>query len=240
MHQVQSPRGMTPRIFLLDDNLMICVLVSRLLRNAGCDVRYGHESAALFQTVAEWKPQLVVLDIYLAGEDGRSVARRLRTLSSVPILMLTGATDVRARVQSLDLGADDVLTKPFANEELVARVHALLRRAAMPALKGLSVETQGLQLDRHRRTLSIAGAGELALTEAELRLLESLLADSGDPLSREALCKAVLGRAWRPNDRSIDLHVSNLRNKLRKFAPASLEIQSVRGVGYRLLISHGQ
>ena len=236
LHDPGGPNRMT-RIFLLDDSLMTCVLVSRLLRNAGFDVRYAHESAALFEAVVSWQPQLVLLDIYLSGEDGRSVARRLRALSSVPILMVTGATDVQARVQSLDLGADDFLLKPFANEELLARVRALLRRAAMPAQSGFAAPENGLRLDRERRVLLLEGYGELLLTEAELRLLESLLAHVGNTLSRETLCKSVLGRPWQPSERSLDLHVSNLRNKLRTFAPATLEIQSVRGVGYRLLIS---
>jgi DNA-binding response OmpR family regulator len=230
---------MMTRIFMVDDDVMTCVLVSRLLRDAGYDVRYGYDSGALFQAMVEWPPQLVVLDIHLAGEDGRSIARRLRSLSSIPILMLTGRTDLQTKVQSLDLGADDFIDKPFANQELVARVRALLRRAALPAYDSNSTaeQSKGMRLDNDRRTLTITGVGELTLTEAELRLLASLLTHAGAPLSREILCKSVLRRSWRPGERSLDLHISNLRNKLRNFAPRSLEIQSVRGVGYRLLVS---
>jgi DNA-binding response OmpR family regulator len=182
----------------------------------------------------------VVLDIHLAGEDGRSIARRLRSISAVPILMLTGRTDLQIKVQSLDLGADDFLSKPFAGKEFVARVRALLRRAALPAYNHVVEQSSGLRLDSDRRTLTVAGIGELTLTEAELRLLTSLLAHAGNPLSRDILCKSVLGRSWRPGERSLDLHVSNLRNKLRKFAPRALEIQSVRGIGYRLLLNGDQ
>lgn len=222
-----------------------CVLVSRLLRDAGYNVRYAHTGEALFQTLVEWPPQLVILDIYLSGEDGRSVARRLRSLSAVPILMLTATADLQAKIQSLEFGADDCISKPFNNDELVARVRALLRRAAMPAhiVTGTELDRGGaekggaLKLDRDRRVLTVAGVGELPLTEAELRLLSSLLGHAGKPLSREALCKSVLRRAWRPGERSLDLHVSNLRSKLREFAPDALQIQSVRGIGYRLLIN---
>jgi DNA-binding response OmpR family regulator len=224
------------RIFVLDDQIIICVLLSRLLREAGYEVRYSHTSDALFAAMTEWPPQLVILDIYLGGEDGRSVARRLRSLSSVPILMLTGTTDMQVKLQSLDIGADDLLVKPFAHDELIARVRALLRRAAMPA-QSTPAATSDLRLDRGRRALVVAGVGELLLTEAELRLLESLMSHAGKPLSRETLCKSVLRRPWHLGERSLDLHVSNLRTKLREFAPNILEIQSVRGIGYRLLIT---
>jgi len=228
---------MTSRIFILDDDAMSCVLASRLLRNAGYDARYGHGSHDLFQAMAEWPPHLVVLDIYLGAEDGRSIARRLRSGSSIPILILTGSTDLQTKVQSLELGADDFLSKPFAGKEFIARVRALLRRAALPAYHGVAAPSNRLWLDNERRALVVAGVGELALTEAELRLLELLLVHAGNPLDRETLSKAVLRRLWQPGERSLDLHVSNLRNKLRKFAPQVLQIQSVRGIGYRLLIS---
>src|SRR5688572_20039859 len=198
---------MMTRIFMVDDDVMTCVLVSRLLRDAGYDVRFGHGSNALFQTMAEWPPQLVILDIHLAGEDGRSIARRLRSLSSIPILMLTGRTDLQTKVESLELGADDYLCKPFANKELVARIRALLRRAALPAYNSAVEQSNLVQLDSDRRTLTVTGVGELTLTEAELRLLASLLAHAGSPLSRETLCKSVLRRAWQPGERSLDLHV---------------------------------
>lgn len=228
---------MVSRIFMVDDDAMICVRVARLLRGAGFDVRYGHDSDALFQAMMAWPPRLVILDVHLAGEDGCSIARRLRSLSTIPILMLTAHNDLQTTVQCLEFGADDFLGKPFANRELVARVRALLRRAAMPAHCGTVERSSGLELDNERRTLTVPGVGELPLTEAELRLLESLLAHAGNPLSRETLCKSVLHHQWRPGERGLDLHISNLRSKLRKFAPQSLEIQSVRGVGYRLLIS---
>lgn len=231
---------MMGRVFIVDDDLMSCVLASRVLRNAGYDVRYGHDGNALFQVMAEWAPQLVVLDIHLDGEDGRSIARRLRSISSIPILILTGSTDLQTKVQSLDLGADDFLSKPFAGKEFVARVRALLRRAALPAYRGVVVPSSRLWLDHDKRMLVVPGVGELVLTEAELRLLELLLIHAGNPLDRETLSKAVLRRLWQPGERSLDLHVSNLRNKLRKFAPQVLQIQSVRGIGYRLLLSDDQ
>lgn len=224
------------RIFIVDDDVTSCMLASRLLRNAGFETRYGHDSRALFQTLVEWPPQLVVLDIHLGGEDGRSIARRLRASSAIPILILTASTDLQTKVQSLELGADDFISKPFAAGEFVARVRALLRRAALPAWHGTAAASDRLWLDNDKRTLVIAGIGELVLTEAELRLLELLLIHAGNPLDREVLSKAVLRRLWQPGERSLDLHVSNLRNKLRKFAPAVLEIQSVRGIGYRLLL----
>jgi len=231
---------MMSRVFIVDDDLMSCVLASRLLRNAGYDVRYGHGSNDLFHAMAEWPLQLVVLDIHLGSEDGRSIARRLRSASSIPILVLTGSADLQTKVQSLELGADDFLSKPFAGKEFIARVRALLRRAALPAYQCGMAPSSRLRLDNDRRALVVAGVGELPLTKAEERLLELLLTHAGNPLDREMLSKAVLHRLWHPGDRSLDLHVSNLRNKLRKFAPQVLQIQSVRGIGYRLLISGEQ
>lgn len=224
------------RIFVLDDHLMMCIIVTRLLQQAHHEVRHGQHSSALFQALTEWQPDLVILDLELAQEDGRAVIRRLRSLSSIPILMLTARNDVQSKVQSLDIGADDYLSKPFAHEELLARIRALLRRAAMPPPEPAPRRT-GLTLDCDLRLLTLADVGALSLTEAECRLFEALLAQSGRPLSREALFKAVLRRNWTPGERSLDVHISNLRRKLDQFAPQRVQIQSLRGVGYRLLVN---
>lgn len=224
------------RIFILDDHLMMCIIVSRLLQQAGYDVRYGQDSSALFQALTDWPPDLIILDIQLTDEDGRAVIRRLRALSSVPILMLTARNDIQSKVQSLDIGADDYLSKPFAHEELLARIRALLRRAAMPPPEPRRPGT-GLTLDCDLRLLTLADVGALTLTEAECRLFEALLAQSGGTLSREAAFKAVLRREWLPGERGLDVHISNLRRKLEQFAPGRIQIQSMRGIGYRLLVN---
>lgn len=222
------------RIFVLDDHLAMRVRVARLLQQAGYEIRHSGSGAALFQSLSDWPPDLAILDIQLTKEDGRSIVRRLRLVSSMPVLMLTARTDLQTKVQSFDLGVDDYLCKPFANEELLARIRALLRRAAHTA--PAYARHPNLLLDCELRTLTIAGVGALQLTEAECQLIDMLLAHVGKSVSRETLCNAVSRRSWSPGERSLDVHISNLRRKLEQSTQHLVEIQSMRGVGYRLMI----
>lgn len=224
------------KLFLLDDQPVCCQITVRLLTKVGHDVQFGHDAGAIHQALTHWSPDLALLDVELGDDNGCRIARDLRRVSAIPVLMLTSRTDLACKLEAFEAGADDYLCKPYLAEELVARTGALLRRAALSSFPSSSPGHAGITLDRHRRLLCVATVGSLPLTEVECAVLDLLLQHSGRPLSREALCRAVLRRRWTPGERGLDVHVSNLRRKLKAFAPCQLQIQSVRGIGYRLVL----
>jgi two-component system catabolic regulation response regulator CreB len=179
---------------------------------------------------------LVVLDLKLGAEDGMALARRMRDESQIPIVMLTGRVDEADRVMGLELGADDYLTKPFSPRELVARVRALLRRAALPPAAA-SVAVPGLfELDAQGQRIAFSGQW-LALTRLEFGLLRALLRAPGRIRTRESLLDEVWGAEGDATDRTVDTHVKTLRAKLRAVRPELEPIATHRGMGYALDIA---
>lgn len=172
---------------------------------------------------------LVVLDVMLPREDGFSVLRRLRAQSSVPVLMLSARGLHVDRIQGLECGADDYLAKPFHPRELLARVQAILRRAAPGVAPGFAVGD--LEVNRASRTVK-RGGEIVALTGLEFDLLCVLAAKRGEVISREDLYRSVLGRDFEVYDRSLDNHVSSLRKKLGPTPDGSARIKAVRNAGY--------
>lgn len=227
-------RQQVERIFVLDDEENMCLALERVLRRAGYDVRYGFESDALYRTTATWQPNLVVLDVRLGREDGREVARTFRSMYDVPILMLTGQVGVEDRISGLESGADDYLCKPYDPGELVARVRAMLRRASL--LTDGRDTNLPIRVDKNNRTLIAAGGGEERITELQANIMTVLLDRRSEVISREALYSLVFKRPWVPGDRSLDVHVSNLRKALQRITPEHITIQSIRNVGYRLIL----
>ena len=179
--------------------------------------------------------QLSVLDIGLPGMNGLDVCRNLRQTSSLPVIMLTAASDDLDRILGLEQGADNYMGKPFNPRELLARIKALLRRIQVQALnQDSSSDASKLHIDSLKRSASFAGT-QLALTGAEFDLLKLLYEHHGQVLSRDAICQVLHGRNAQPFDRSIDTAISRLRNKLSLVALDS--IQSVRGKGYVLVLA---
>lgn len=177
----------------------------------------------------------VILDIMLPRLDGVEVLRRVRQDSAVPIIMLTAKGDNVDRVVGLEMGADDYLPKPVYPRELLARLRAILRRTdAQAPRKPSSVVTQGdLQLSPARRTTEWRGAA-IELTASEFNLLEALMRAEGDVVSKNDLSRRALGRVHEAYDRSVDVHIANLRQKLAAVADQGVEIQTARGIGYSL------
>ncbi len=172
---------------------------------------------------------LVVLDVMLPRQDGFSVLRQLRAQSNVPVLMLSARGQHSDRIQGLEFGADDYLPKPFDPRELLARVQAILRRAA----PGVAATFRVGDLEINRGTRTVKRGGEaVALTALEFDLLCQLAARRGDVISREALYRAVLGRDFEVYDRSLDNHVSSLRKKLGPAPDGGPRIRAVRNTGY--------
>ena len=225
------------RIFVLDDEENMCLALERVLKRAGYDVRYGFEGDALYRTTAHWQPHLVVLDVRLGKEDGREVARTFRSMYDIPILMLTGQIEVEDRISGLESGADDYLCKPYDPGELVARVRAMLRRASL-LTDGRDMNLP-VRVDKDSRLLISATGGEEKITELQTNIMTVLLDRRSEVISREALSSLVFKRPWVPGDRSLDVHVSNLRKALQRITPEHVTIQSIRNIGYRLILEKG-
>lgn len=226
------------RILIVEDDRAIADLVAIYLRRDGHDVEFsgnGAEALTVF-TGADQRPDLIVLDLMLPGLDGRGVARRIREIATTPILMLTALDDDRDKIEGLNLGADDYLTKPFNPDELVARVRSILRRASLslpsPQSVNSAIRAGALEIDLDARRVLLAG-DELPLRSKEFDLLATLAAAREIVLSREHLLERVWSGEFDGDTRTVDVHVSRLRDRLSG-VETGFTIDTVRSVGYRL------
>ncbi|UJR83853.1 response regulator [Sandaracinus amylolyticus] len=221
-------------ILVIDDDVELCEVLTEYLTQEGFRIESVHDGATGLERACSGAHRLVVLDVMLPGANGFDLLRRLRETSRVPVLMLTARGHDVDRIVGLEMGADDYLAKPFNPRELVARIRAIQRRTEVPHAAPVRDEilvVGDVELHVAARTVLVRGA-ELALTTAELALLELLLRHAGQVVSRDALSEKVLGRRFSPFDRSVDVHVSNLRKKLGPGANGRERIKTVRGLGY--------
>jgi two-component system response regulator CpxR len=226
---------MTNRVLIIDDDVELCELLRDYLSAEGFAVEAVHDGEAGAERALGNSFGLVVLDVMLPKLSGFEVLRRIRTGSSVPVLMLTARGDEVDRIVGLEMGADDYLPKPFNPRELVARLRAILRRALSPLPGTESVSSLlvvgDVSVDPGARTV-VCGGKPVEVTSVEFSLLEVMLRMAGKVISREDLSVQALGRTLNYQDRSIDVHVSSLRKKLGSLSEGSERIKSVRGVGY--------
>ena len=221
---------MNDKILVVDDEPKITDFIRRGLTYEGFSVEVAHDGVRGLELAAEGKPDLIVLDIMLPGMDGLQVCRRLRQESDVPIIMLTARDAISDRVAGLDMGADDYLVKPFALEELLARIRALLRRRGKPA--DARFELSDLVMDT--RTHQVWRSGRLVeLTTKEFDLLELFLRHPGQVLSREMIYEDIWGYDFGGESNIIEVYVRYLRTKLEQEGAPRL-LQTIRGVGYVL------
>jgi two-component system response regulator CpxR len=219
------------RILIVDDDVELAGLISDYLTPLGFEVELAHDGDAGLARAKSGEHAMVILDVMLPKRSGLDVLRVLRESSRVPVLMLTARGDDVDRIVGLELGADDYLGKPFNPRELAARLRAIQRRVAGDNKPPREVlEVGDVTLDVGARVVRRGGT-ELALTTAEFALLELLLRSAGRVVSREAIAESVLGRRLSAFDRSVDVHVSNLRKKLDP-SGATDRIKTVRGTGY--------
>jgi DNA-binding response OmpR family regulator len=221
------------RILVVDDDPKTVASVRLYLEHAGYEVvaaADGRQALALAQESPP--PSLIVLDLMLPEVDGLSVCRTLRARSDVPIVMLTARSTEEARLEGLDLGADDYVVKPFSPRELVARVRAVLRRFPAGAAHRAPLEIAGLKLDPATREVRVRGR-QVSLTPREFLLLEAIARAPGRAFTREELVQRAFGPDYEALDRTIDAHVVNLRRKIEPDPSAPVYIRTVFGVGYR-------
>jgi two-component system response regulator CpxR len=222
------------RILLVDDDKDLCDLLGDYLAPEGFTVEAVHDGLIGVERAVSGQYALVVLDVMLPGVNGFEALRRIRAVSRVPVLMLTARGEEVDRIVGLEIGADDYLPKPFNPRELVARIRAVLRRVESPPQPRAGAErliVGDVELVPGTRTVSRAGQ-DVELTSVEFSILETLLRQAGQVISREDLVKQALGRRFSNYDRSIDVHVSSLRRKLGSRADEPERIKTVRGVGY--------
>ncbi|HMM54469.1 MAG TPA: two-component system response regulator OmpR [Candidatus Desulfobacillus sp.] len=226
------------KILVVDDDQRLRELLGRYLGQQGFAVRTVDSVAAMDKALAREIYALIVLDLMMPGEDGLSACRRLRgNKDDTPIIMLTAKGDDVDRIVGLEMGADDYLPKPFNPRELVARIHAVLRRRAAPAPAGAPAAEEGaicfgsVSVDLATRNLTRDGRSH-ALTTGEFAVLKVLLQHPRQPLSRDRLMELARGREYEAFDRAIDVQVSRLRKLVEDDPSRPRYIQTVWGFGY--------
>ena len=219
-------------IFCVEDDSGIRDLMVYALNAAGLEAAGLDGGASLEEALGERRPELILLDIMLPGEDGLSILKKLRArtdTADIPVIMATAKGTEFDRVTGLDLGADDYLSKPFGMMEMVSRVRAVLRRAG-PKAPPQALRTGGLELDLEGCAAYVDGARS-ALTRKEYLLLRTLMERPGRVFTRGQLLEAVWGTDHMGETRTVDVHIATLRTKLGE---CGRQIETVRGLGYRL------
>jgi DNA-binding response OmpR family regulator len=224
-----------PRILLVDDELAVQKLLTYPLRKEGYDVIPALDGREALDRLREDNFDLVVLDVMLPRMDGFDVCRAIRSRSTVPIIMLTAKTEESDKVNGLELGADDYITKPFSIREFSSRVKAVLRRASFAQPEAQfeePIDAGDLRIDFEKRSVTIRGE-PAQLTYVEFEILAALARAPGRVFSRTMLLETVWGDAAYRDPRTIDVHIRHLREKLEAEPKTPELILTVRGVGYR-------
>ncbi len=230
---------MPRKILVVDDEARVVRLVRTYLEGAGFEVVAAYDGEEALRVFRSERPDLVVLDLMLPKMDGLDVARAMHRISNTPIIMLTAKAEETDRLVGLELGADDYVVKPFSPRELVARVRAVLRRAAREAPQAPlaggreRIEVGDLQIDLARRQAFVNGK-PVDLTTTQFDLLAVLASQPGRVFTRMQLLDAIQGDAYEGYERTIDAHIKNLRKALGDNPRQPRYIVTVRGVGYKL------
>ena len=229
------------RILVVDDDLQIRLLVARILQRQGFEVALAEDGRRMLASIERSRPDLILLDVMLPGASGLDLCRDLRARMAIPVIMLTARGGEADRIEGLDTGADDYVTKPFSGGELIARIKAVLRRTRGQAASDGGAQERiafdGWTLDLRRRELLSPEGALVDLSTAEFDLLSAFAEHAGRVLSRERLMELAKLRMTDPFDRTIDVQVSRLRRKLVDAPEGGRIIKTVRGVGYMFVPS---
>jgi DNA-binding response OmpR family regulator len=225
---------MNRKILVVDDDKKMVELIRLYLERDGYRVLPAYDGRQALDLARQRAPDLIVLDLMLPAVDGLDVCRILRAESKVPIIMLTARTTEDDKLLGLDLGADDYVTKPFSPRELVARVRAILRRAVVEETGPPQVRFGDLLVDFRRHEARL-GDAPLHLTPKEFKLLEIFTREPGRAFSRIELLEKVFGFDYEGLERTVDVHVMNLRKKIEPDATQPTYIQTVYGMGYKFV-----
>ncbi|MDT0595513.1 response regulator transcription factor [Glaciecola petra] len=228
---------MANKLLLIDDDQALTALLGEYLESQGFDISIENNPSDGIECLQKYQYDLLLLDVMMPEMDGFEVLKKIRLFSSIPVIMLTAKGDDFDKIYGLELGADDYLPKPFNQRELVARVNALLRR--IDNKLGFNQPQQftmhGIFLNESNQQVSV-GENEIEMTMTEFMLLAQLMKNAGQLLSKESLSETVLGRKLSAYDRSLDMHISNIRKKLKSHGVDEV-IKTVRGNGYLLQLA---
>ncbi len=230
------------KILFIDDDQRICRLVKRYLDGNGFEVIFAHNAADAGNLLPDDSIALILLDIMLPDKDGLTLAQEIRASSSTPIIFLTAKAEIEDKVTGLELGADDYVTKPFEEKELIARIQSVLRRTQAQTIHANKVNNSnrtqanfaGWCLNLLNHTLLSPEGVPVDITSTEYRLLLKLLSQSNNTIKREEILHILSDREWSPLDRSADMAISKLRKKIEKNPRKPEIIKTVRNIGYQL------
>lgn len=228
---------MQSTILLADDDVELSDLLKEYFESEGFDVHTAYDGAAALQRARQPGLDLVVLDIMMPKMNGMDVLKELRRDSRLPVIMLTARGDDMDRILGLELGADDYVPKPCNPRELLARIRAVMRRVPVQVEEDHGhIVLDDLELNQGNRTLKKSGV-DVELTSTEFSILLELLQHKGEVVSKRDLYVSALGREPVPHDRSVDMHVSNLRRKLGADPRGDNRIETIRGIGYQYRVA---
>lgn len=221
------------KLLLADDDARLSDLIKEYFTGEGYDVVHAWNGREALDLMAADMPDIIILDVMMPELDGFEALKQIRNKSAVPVIMLTAKGDDIDRILGLEMGADDYLSKPFNPRELLARIKAILRRASQEREEDptADIELSGVLLRRKDRTVYLEGE-LIELTTSEYTLLECMLMAPGQVLTKQELSEKALGRKLTMYDRSLDMHISNLRKKIGNSEKGDPRIKTVRGVGY--------
>ena len=219
------------KILIIDDDVKLTDLLDEFFSQHDFQIQSMHNPITCLETIESFGPDIIILDITLPEMDGFQVLRKIRTTYDTPVIMLTARGEISDRIVGLDLGADDYMPKPFEPKELLARIHSILRRVKDPASMVDVLEFEGLSINKLTQEIKLDGQ-EVHLSTTEFEALVLIADHAGETLDREFLVENLRGIQWQSFDRSIDVLVSRLRNKLGETPERTRFIKTVHGVGY--------
>ena len=222
------------KVLIIDDDIQLTELVDEFLNSHKYEVIAKETPEEGLDYLAKKQVDIIILDIMLPGMDGFQVLRRIRETLSIPVIMLTARGEVTDRIVGLELGADDYLPKPFEPRELLARIQSILRRSHSDAAIVDHVEFRDLSIDKIRQEVFLKGTA-ISLSTTEYDALILFVEHAGETLDREFLVENLRGISWQSYDRSVDVLVSRLRNKLGETPNNTNFIKTVHGVGYKFI-----
>jgi len=221
------------KILVVDDEESILKVVDYALSEAGYEVHTAHDDRGAEFMFDQVHPDLVILDVMLPGKSGLDIAKELRATSNVPIIMLSARGDEVDRILGLEFGADDYVTKPFSPRELVSRVKAILRRVDDSSSDKACIEVGDLSIDTQARQVRLQGQ-DVHLTTSEYGILLHLARHPGTAYSRQAILAALWDQSPVGDERAVDVHIHNIREKIEEDHKNPAYVLTVRGYGYRL------
>lgn len=221
------------KILVVDDEFEMRQLLRLYLQQEGFGVEEAENGKEAYEKIVKQEYQLMILDVMMPLLDGWQTLEQIRQVSDLPVIMLTAKGTVKDKVAGLSKGADDYLVKPFEAEELIARVHALLRRTQLNEGKENLLKYNGIIVDLNARNV-IYNDKKINLTQTEFDLLRILLEHKGNVLSREQLVEIIWGIEFTGEDRTVDSHIKNLRDKLKAAGVNEQPVKTVWGIGYKV------